>query len=418
VFEEKVAAKQAGESAREAIGYLMRLGRALHSNGYGAEEVEHVLQTSARRLGLKAQFFSVPTTIIAAFGPQDQQETLLMRVQPGETDLGRLADLNSVSSAVLRAELSPGEGAARVDAIVATKRIYRPWLRTLGYALASAASARFLGGGLDEIVVAAIIGLAVGGLSLWMEPVPHLARIFLPTAAFLASAMATAATVIIGPIAGYITMLAGIIVLLPGLTLTLAISELSANHLVSGTARLSSALVQFLGLGFGAALGVILIQAAVSPDLGEQVEALPVWTSWVAVAVAASGFTIVYRAKPRDFVWILIVSAMSYGANRLGAHAFSPQVGAFLGALTVGLASNLYAQFLRRPEMVTQVPGILLLVPGSIGFHGLAAMLDKNVETGFQSIFQMGLTAIALAAGLVLANEIFPKQWRKAIAGG
>ena len=46
---------------------------------------------------------------------------------------------------------------------------------------------------------------------------------------------------------------AGLIVLVPGLPLTTALTELATRHLAAGPARLSGALVLFLSIGFGTA---------------------------------------------------------------------------------------------------------------------------------------------------------------------
>ena len=37
---------------RDAIGFILRLGKALHSYGYAAHRLEQVLDQSAERLGL------------------------------------------------------------------------------------------------------------------------------------------------------------------------------------------------------------------------------------------------------------------------------------------------------------------------------------------------------------------------------
>jgi uncharacterized membrane protein YjjB (DUF3815 family) len=67
--------------------------------------------------------------------------------------------------------------------------------------------------------------------------------------------------------------LAGLIVLMPGLTLTVAMTELSTQHLASGTARLSAAFVTFLGMGFGVAVGNTLTNRLLGvPQIARAVE--------------------------------------------------------------------------------------------------------------------------------------------------
>jgi uncharacterized membrane protein YjjB (DUF3815 family) len=106
--------------------------------------------------------------------------------------------------------------------------------------------------------------------------------------------------------------------------------------------------------------------------------------------------TVLLRAKLNDSVWIVIAARWPFGGSRLGAAWFGSDLGVFVGALTVGVASRFYARWLDRPATITQVPGILLLVPGSVGFRGLAALLDKQVISGIDTTFKMILTAVAL----------------------
>jgi uncharacterized membrane protein YjjB (DUF3815 family) len=56
------------------------------------------------------------------------------------------------------------------------------------------------------------------------------------------------------------------------------------------------------------------------------------------------------------------------------------------------------------------VPGILLLVPGSIGFRSLASLLDREVVLGVETAFRMILMAVALVAGILVSNIIAPPR--------
>ena len=56
------------------------------------------------------------------------------------------------------------------------------------------------------------------------------------------------------------------------------------------------------------------------------------------------------------------------------------------------------------------LPGILLLVPGSIGFWSLAALLESDVVSGVETAFRMVLVAVSLVAGLLLADAIVPPR--------
>jgi uncharacterized membrane protein YjjB (DUF3815 family) len=52
----------------------------------------------------------------------------------------------------------------------------------------------------------------------------------------------------------------------------------------------------------------------------------------------------------------------------------------------------------------------MLLVPGSVGFRGLAALMDEKIVSGVDTSFKMILTAVALVAGTLMANIIAPPR--------
>lgn len=141
---EKEARHAHGQSA---IAFVLRLGRALHQYGYPAHRVEAVMERAAQQFELQGQFFTTPTSIFAAFGALEEQRTYLMRVEPGESDLGKLAALDEVTRQVLRGKISPARGAQRIDEILAAPSPYGWPLTIAAFGLASAAASRFLGGG-------------------------------------------------------------------------------------------------------------------------------------------------------------------------------------------------------------------------------------------------------------------------------
>ena len=52
-----------------AVEFVLRMGRALHRNGFSASRLERVMARLAEKLGLPLpQIFSTPTAIYAAFG--------------------------------------------------------------------------------------------------------------------------------------------------------------------------------------------------------------------------------------------------------------------------------------------------------------------------------------------------------------
>ncbi len=55
------------------------------------------------------------------------------------------------------------------------------------------------------------------------------------------------------------------------------------------------------------------------------------------------------------------------------------------------------------------LPGILLLVPGSVGYRSLSSFMERQTLAGIEIAFNMILTAVALVAGLLIAGVIAPE---------
>lgn len=398
---------------RDAVEFVTRLARALHSYGTPSHQVEDTLQGIARRLGRPAQFLATPTSIIISVGPEFSERIHLVRVEPGEQDLGKLSDVFDVANAVVRGEVPPAEGSRRLAAIDRALPRYRALLVILAMGLSSSAASRFLGGGARELPVAAIVGLAIGLLSVVAARVKAVGRLFEFLAAVVASALAGAAAHVIGPMSVYLATLAGIIILIPGFTLTVALTELSNKHLVAGTARLFGAITTFIVIAVGVAIGSTLMASLLGdPPLRAPIP-LPGWTEALALLTAPLAFAVLLKARPRDAAWILLACGLGFAGTRLGSKVLGPELGVFVGAVVVGLAGSAYANLLKRPAAVLRVPGILLLVPGSIGFRSLTALLDRQVVPGVETAFKMITMATALAAGLLIASVVAPARMTK-----
>jgi uncharacterized membrane protein YjjB (DUF3815 family) len=86
----------------------------------------------------------------------------------------------------------------------------------------------------------------------------------------------------------------------------------------------------------------------------------------------------------------------------------TPELGAFVGALAVAASANLYARWRRQPAAVVRTPGLLLLVPGSLGFRGLTTAVAGDASASVPFLMQMLLVGGAIVAGLLMAGVLLP----------
>lgn len=396
------------EGRHESL-FVLRLAHALHASGYAAHSLEEILQKICLRLDIAGQFFTTPTAIMASFGPLEHQQTHLIRVQPGDVNLGRLSALHAVVKGVLGGTLSPQEGSLRIDRVLTKRPTYPWWLRVFGYAIVSASACRFLGGGFDDVAVGAAVGLLIGVIAMLFKRLGSTSYVFEVTASIVASALVTFVALQGVRISIPTTTLAGIITLLPGLSITVAMTELASRHLSSGSARLSGAFIVFAAMTFGVAFGTAVVSAISGvPVRSFAPGPMPAWTHTVALMAAPVGFALLLRARPRDVPLVCGASWLGYAGFQLGAAHLGQVLGASIGTLTVGLVSNVFERLRFGPASVPLVPGVLLLVPGSIGYRSLSMLLTQSVTPGLEAGITALLTAVALAGGLIVSNVLVP----------
>jgi uncharacterized membrane protein YjjP (DUF1212 family) len=387
------------------IGFVLALGRALHRYGTPAHRLEDGLRRVCTRLDLEAEVFTTPTAIVMSFGRPEELRTRLMRVEGGELDMGKLAQVDALVDTVLEHAVTPDEGTRRLDAIIAGPSRFGRGLSTLVHGVASGGLAVFFGGSLFDVALAAGIGLTLGLLAQYLRRSTDQARVLeliaAAFAAFAAGVMSSASR----DITPSLVTLAALLTFLPGLSLTVAVTELATRNLIAGTARLMSAVIVLLELVIGVALGERLAHALVEVNYPAPIP-LPEWANWVALAASAVALAVLVQAQVRAFAWIVAGCVVAYVGTRIGTHLLDTQLGVLVGAFALGVLANVYARLLDRPAQVVSVPAMLLLVPGGMGFRGMSSLFDRDTLTGVDTVFAMFIVATAIAAGLLVANAV------------
>jgi len=386
---------------------VREVARALHAAGAPAHRLEQTVDALAERLGLEARVFSTPTAIYAGFGPEDDARTVLIRVERSGLDLGQLADVDDVSRKILDGELSPEEAVRLLHSDASSER-WGPLWQVPAFGLSAMAASVLLGGGLYELLAGGFVGALVGLAVLAANEAPRLGSLVDLIAGLLAAMAAGAWARGVLPVDPGIVTVSALIVLVPGLSLTTAVTELATRHLVSGTARLAGAGVTFASLGLGALAGAVIMRAL--PAVAAEPIPLPGWVDGLAWLGAVVAFTPLMQARVRDVPMIAVSTAVGLITLRVAGGAMPPALAAAAGALSVALVSNLMARLFDRPAAVPLVPALFLLVPGSVGFRSLVELLDTEIQSGLDHAIAAVLTAAALAAGVVVAQAIVPPR--------
>lgn len=394
------------------VGFMLRLAKALHTHGMTAYELESTMQGVGQKLGFGVQCLAQPTNLIMSFSHPEEPEpkTYVFRVQQGEVDLEKQILVDQVVSGVMAEKLTVAEGAGQLKEI--SKQSARYGLKGLvaGFGLLSAGIAHLLGGAVAEVIVALIIAMITGLIAVKYLRTESLRYLF-PTLSAIISALLANFGASLGWLESpYIATVAGVIVLVPGLPLTIAVAELARQNMVSGTARLVYSGTIFLQIGFGVAIGNA-IGGVLFPAQDVSLSwYLPTWALWPAILIAGLGLSFIFQSRPKDLFWVLLGGMIAFATTWFGSQAFGAVMGAFVGAWVTGIASNLFERLTSITRMVMLMPGIILLVPGSVGFQSLSLMVEKNVLEAIDTAFSMGFVAIALVTGLLFSSLMLPPK--------
>lgn len=388
------------------VDFLQHVAQALHTSGAPAQDLERDLALTGAHLGVRAQCFALPTmlslTIEAEGAPQIVR---LLRLPPYDYNMVRLMKLE----ALLQALHGPGQ-LAHAEVALAQIMAAPPVWRGASFVgcgfLLSATVALLLRGSWPEMLCGGIVGALFVMAYLRLVRKPGLGPV-LPVLLCAFAALCTYALCIVLPQQSpFITVLAGVVLLLPGFTMTIAMSELATQNLVAGTGRLAGAFMLMLMMGAGVAIGSTLGAELITVAPTGTTTALPAWVIWPNVALLGVAMLALLQAPLRSVHVVVSACLLAYATNLFVARHAGPVAGAFAGAFVVALAGHVYQWLTGKPGILMQVPGLITLVPGSVGFTGLNALMEQDTLTGLGILAGTLMTAAALVVGTLLANGI------------
>ncbi|MFK8114137.1 MAG: threonine/serine exporter ThrE family protein [Rubripirellula sp.] len=389
--------------------FLIESATMLHRFGTPSHRLERVMTQVSRTLGVEGVFLYTPTALLISLSDEhgNPQLTLVRRVDSGPFDVDKLIQFDDLLGRVERSETSVEKATVALHRIAGAKSLYASPTYAVACAVACASVAVFFGGSWHDVIAAGAVGLLVTCIELLHQRF-HLETGLLEPIAGMSAAMASLLIACyFVPIDDRLVTLAGLIVLIPGLRITVALTELAVGHLSAGVARLAGAIVSLSTLFIGVAL---VWRLAAGMRQAAAANPLPEYFQWIALVVAPVSFAIVFRAGLKQWPVIALVSILGVLTSRLLEPLYGIEVASFFGSLTVGCVSNLYARIRDRPALIALTPGMLILVPGALGYQSLVAVLEKQTVEGMQFAFAMFLIGAALVGGLLVSNAVVPPK--------
>ncbi|MGK0273287.1 MAG: uncharacterized membrane protein YjjP (DUF1212 family) [Cocleimonas sp.] len=392
-----------------ACQFIIKLGTAVHHYGPSAARLESYLTAVCTALGYDGVFRSTPSEITFAFSKPDQwwQRTHIAVVPVGGYNMSKLAQVGNLVEELVAKKVTLTDASERLDEIEFMPDPWGIWSYPLSFALVSFGFSGILQGSSLDIIVSVCLGLIVCALVMLAEKWKGRFLEALPfTSAFVAGSCAALVKLWLPELNHIIVILASIVVLIPGFIISAGIVEIVENYIIAGSARLFGGLVYLIKQFTGAWLGISFISLFGIIELNTTLIPPSTPTILLYVACLIVGLCFAYQTLLKDCFWVLINCALAYSIVISSSQLVSADLGILFGAAVASLFANLWARVTKRPTSIVLIPALTILVSGSLGFRGLLTAATQQSDQGMQMFMQMFIVALAIAAGLLIANII------------
>jgi uncharacterized membrane protein YjjP (DUF1212 family) len=401
----------AQQERRRLLRFLLRLGHLLLATGAPAGLVETTLRRVAQNYQIK-QFnaLALPTVVFVNFAEEDANLQIEFTAEQGLVlRFDQIEATYELARDAERSALDPTEGLRRINAILAMPPRYKMQWGVLGHVLATVGIALVLRPSADVVGAAAFFGLVVGTLRLLANQrgivttlLPMISAVVVALVALLAARHGMAASPI------YV-LVAALLTFLPGGTLATATVELAYGDVVSGATRFVSGLLQlvFLMLGMLAAASIVGLppDKLLVPVSDGDTRA---WAPWLGVMLFAVGHWLHYSATLRALPWMMALLLVAQAGQQLGNAAFGGYMSGFFAAMLITPASYIVQYRLGGPPaMVTYMPALWILVPGSLGLIGMAELVGNDRLAGVENFVTTLFTIVAIGLGTVVGTAVY-----------
>lgn len=398
-------------SAKQKCLFLKKLSEMLHKYGTPAFRLETHLNMVAQRLGLDGYFLISPTTLTYCLWQKDEPDgevyNYSMRVRPGELDLGSLAKTDELVNDLIVGKCTLEQAKDGLLAIETASPPYSWFITLLAFVVLGGAFSVLMRASWHDVFWSCVFSSMAYGLVYWSSKSQRVTSMLEPLATTVIAFCTVGVSQLDPGINQPLVVLSSIIIFVPGLSLTVALRELAARDLLSGTARLMDALMVlfklFFGSVLGSAVGVLLWGDVIAADDSH----VPGWATWPAVLMLACCLSVVFKARLSDSPWGIASAVLAFVISTLATTAWGITLGAFLGAIAVGIYANLFARWKNAPAALVTLQGIVVLVPGSKVYVGLDSVVNGQQIVSIEQVgVQSFLLFMSLVAGLVFASAI------------
>ncbi|MCG8580492.1 MAG: threonine/serine exporter family protein [Bacteroidales bacterium] len=390
--------------------FIVQLGKALHTYGVPSYKSQLYLTEIAEKKGIKGSFMDTPTWINYVFYEEDEHTYNHVEcVPPGELNLGALSEVVEITNNVISNELPFTEAKEKIKELDKANFGYSRIIELLSFMISAGSFCVILNTNWLSVLVATILGAIVYGFTALSKHSGYIRSTLESLVAFLATIITGLLSTVLPDINISMTILASIIVFIPGLSLTTALEEITSRSLVSGTAKLFDALVSLFKQFFGVVLGLALLPLIIELKPHRVIDDIPAWVDILAIPLLSLSLMPVFKVRLKDIPLGVVTGFICFYTTML-LDFTGILVSIFVGTIVAVSISKLFAHLTKAPRLVYLIPGIIMLVPGSKAFIGLSTMFLNTQVSNSAMGEQVIYIFMGIIGGLIFSGTFMDKR--------
>ncbi|WP_430815456.1 threonine/serine ThrE exporter family protein [Carboxylicivirga sp. RSCT41] len=390
--------------------FIVQLGKALHTYGVPSYKSQLYLTEIAEKKGIKGSFMDTPTWINYVFYEEDEHTyNHIECVPPGELNLGALSEVVEITNNVISNELPITEAKEKIKELDKTNFGYSRIIELLSFMISAGSFCIILNTNWLSVLVATMLGAIVYGITALSKHSGYIRSTLESLVAFLATIITGLLSMVLPDINISMTILASIIVFIPGLSLTTALEEITSRSLVSGTAKLFDALVSLFKQFFGVVLGLALLPLFIELKPHEVIDNIPAWVDFLAIPLLSLSLMPVFKVRLKDIPLGVVTGFICFYTTML-LDFTGILVSIFIGTIVAVSISKLFAHLTKAPRLVYLIPGIIMLVPGSKAFIGLSTLFLNTQVSNSAMGEQVIYIFMGIIGGLIFSGTFMDKR--------
>ncbi|OAD45981.1 threonine/serine exporter family protein [Polaribacter atrinae] len=394
--------------------FIVELGKALHTYGIPSYKIQSYLTEVAQNKGITGSFMDLPTWINYVFYDEKNSYNYVECIPPGSLNLGAFSRIDELTNKVIDSKIDESAINEELNIIHAKTKEINHFYLFLAYTFAAGSFSLMIGTNWVSFIFSLLLGSITYLLVYLATKSKYVENVFESLSALVITVICCLLSLVFPDFNLGLTILASIIIFIPGLAITTALEEITSKSLVSGSAKLFDAMIVLFKQFFGVILGLGLMTSLIDIDLTHYVSDMPKWTLFCAIPIFSITVLPIFQVRKKDIFFGVLTGVLAFFITVFLSSVLGILVSTFVGTLAVVGISRLFGRISKTPKSVYLTQGIIMLVPGSKSFMGLSNSFFNPSITASANIFEeVAFILMAIIGGLLFAGTFRERKPRK-----